>query len=83
MIVLQLKFYFLVDNWHWLTYHVLHESGQFIMLLHLYISVSIVKIGYVLIISYFTYILSVGVQVRNMKMVFSISTLGIGSGNEH
>ena len=25
----------------------------------------------------------VGVQVRNMKMVFNISTLGVGSGNEH
>ena len=24
-----------------------------------------------------------GVQVLNMKMVFNISTLGVGSGNEH
>ena len=24
-----------------------------------------------------------GVKVRNMKMVFNIRTLGVGSGNEH
>ena len=28
-------------------------------------------------------VLFTGVQVRNMKMVFNISTLGVGSANEH
>ena len=29
------------------------------------------------------YVPILGVQVRNMKMDFNISTLGVGSGNEH
>ena len=29
------------------------------------------------------YVCTLGVKVQNMKMVFNISTLGFGSGNEH